>query len=127
MSPTPQPTRSELELLHVLWRRGPATVREVHDELGPERAVGYTTILKLLQIMAAKGLVVRDESRRSHVYSATVSEEDTQRELLGDLMERAFEGSASRLVMQALSAQRATPEELGAIRRLLDELEEEAR
>ncbi|MCZ6596290.1 MAG: BlaI/MecI/CopY family transcriptional regulator [Planctomycetota bacterium] len=122
----PQPTRSELELLRVLWRRGPATVRELHHERGPGRGVGYTTVLKLLQIMAAKGLVERDESRRSHVYAARVSEGDTQRRLLGDLMERAFEGSASKLVMQALSAQRATPEELSAIRRLLDELEGEA-
>ena len=119
----PLPTDAELGILQVLWRRGPSTVREVLGELGRERPVGYTTVLKLLQIMHEKGLVERDESERSHRYRAAVAEQATQRRLVGDLIDRGFEGSAGRLVLRALSARRATPEELSEIRRLLDELE----
>ena len=125
-SPHPSPTRSELEILQVLWRRGPSTVREVVGEIPAKKRPGYTTILKLLQIMTEKGLVTRDESRRSHVYSTVASRDDTQSQLLGDLMDRAFEGSTGRLVMRALSSQKASPEELREIRRLLDDLVEDA-
>ncbi len=118
----PKPTDAELILLSVLWRRGPSTVREVHDSL-PEAGTGYTTTLKILQKMAEKGLVTRDESQRSHVYSAARAAEQTQRQLLQDLARRAFEGSPARLVMQALSSEPASPEELTAIRQLLDDLE----
>ena len=119
--PTPRPTDAELAILRVLWQRGPSTVREVHDALSSSQETGYTTVLKLLQIMTDKGLVVRDESQRAHVYSASESEQRTQRKLIGDLMERAFGGSPSKLVMQALSASKATPAELTAIRALLDQ------
>ena len=119
----PLPTDAELGILQVLWRRGASTVREVLEELERERAIGYTTVLKLLPIMHEKGLVVRDESERSHRYTAAVAEQATERRLVGDLIDRGFEGSAGRLVLRALSARRATPEELSEIRRLLDELE----
>lgn len=119
-----QPTNAELAILRVLWRRGASTVREVHDDLPRERAVGYTTVLKLLQIMTEKGLVTRDESSRSHVYVAAMSEEATQRRMVSDLLDRAFEGSAMGLVMQALAARPASPEELRQIRALIDELNE---
>ena len=122
----PRPTDAELAILRVLWRRGPSTVREVTEALAVGREVGYTTALKLLQIMTDKGLVRRDESRRTHVYAARLGEEQTQRQLVGDLLERAFGGSAQKLVMQALAARRASPEELAEIRRLLDEIEREA-
>jgi len=121
----PRPTDTELGILRVLWERGASTVREVHDALGGSQESGYTTILKMLQIMTDKGLVVRDESERAHVYKATVSEQRTQRQLLGDLMDRAFGGSPAKLVMQALSGRKATAEDLNAIRELLDRLEGE--
>ena len=114
------PTGAELEILRVLWRSGPATVREVHDALGPRRRTGYTTVLKLLQIMHQKGLVARDEAERSHIYRARIGESVTQRRLLRDLADRAFGGSAASLVMQALSTEKAAPEDLAEIRRLLD-------
>jgi BlaI family transcriptional regulator, penicillinase repressor len=116
----PRPTDAELGILRVLWERGPSTVRQVHDVLSRERPTAYTTALKLLQIMTEKGLVRRDESDRTHVYHARLSEEQTQRQLVRDLLDRAFAGSASKLVMQALAARRASPEELAEIRRLLD-------
>ena len=119
----PRPTQAELEILAVLWERGPSSVREVHDELRARRETGYTTVLKTLQIMTEKGLVARDESQRSHIYSARAPQRETQRQLLDDLLERAFSGSSSALVMQALATRRASPEELDAIRRLLDEIE----
>ncbi len=122
---TPLPTEGELELLRVLWARGPSTVREVLDALGPQRGVGYTTILKLLQIMHGKGLVVRDEDARSHVYAAALPEEDTQRRLVSDLVQRAFGGSAAKLVLNALSGPPATPEERAEIRALLARLDAE--
>lgn len=118
-----RPTDAELAILAVLWRQGPSTVRQVQEALERLQPTGYTTALKLLQIMAAKGLVDRNESQRSHVYRARFREDETQRQLVDDLMERAFGGSAHRLVMQALTSKRATPEDLDAIRRLIDELE----
>jgi BlaI family penicillinase repressor len=121
-----RPTVAELAILRVLWRRGPSTVREVHGELSGERPTGYTTVLKLLQVMHEKGLVSRDESGRAHIYRAGQSEEQAQRSLVTDLLDRAFGGSAQQLVMQALTARKASPEELAEIRRLLDELEGKA-
>jgi len=123
----PRPTDAELAILRVLWDRGPSTVRDVHEELNRDGATGYTTILKLLQIMTEKGLVVRDETQRAHIYEPRYSEQKTQRQLLGDLADRAFGGSAAKLVMQALSGRKATSEELGAIRELLERLEGETR
>jgi len=120
----PKPTEAELSILRVLWERGPSTVREVHEvQRGRPggQTTGYTTVLKLLQIMTEKGLVTRDERTRSHVYRARLSEDTTQRQLVTDLLDRAFGGSAARLVMQALDLSPATPEELKEIRRLLDE------
>lgn len=124
MSRTPPlPTEGELRLLRVLWARGPSTVREVFELLGTEGEIGYTTVLKLLQIMHGKGLVIRDESSRTHIYAAALPPETTQRQLVADLVERAFGGSAHRLVMQALAPRAASREELDQIRGLLDELE----
>lgn len=120
--PLPQPTRAELDILRVLWKQGPCTVRQVHEVLRDtqEKDTGYTTVLKLLQNMTEKALVRRDESERTHVYEAAISEKKTQRDMLRDLMDRAFDGSAASLVIQALSMKRATPEEMAEIRRLLD-------
>ncbi|HYI08642.1 MAG TPA: BlaI/MecI/CopY family transcriptional regulator [Thermoanaerobaculia bacterium] len=125
--PTPRPTDAELAILTVLWQRGPSTVREVHDELSSTHDTGYTTILKLLQIMTDKGLVIRDERQRAHVYATRESEQRTQRQLLGDLIDRAFGGSPAKLVMQALSASKASAEELTAIRQMLEKMEGDAR
>ena len=119
----PRPTDAELEILKVLWRRGPSTVREVFETLGESKTTGYTTVLKTMQIMAEKGLVVRDESERAHRYEPAAPEDETQRRLVGDLLRRAFDGSAKKLVMQALSTERASAEELSEIRHMLDELE----
>ncbi|MDQ3755648.1 MAG: BlaI/MecI/CopY family transcriptional regulator [Acidobacteriota bacterium] len=120
----PRPTGAELEILNVLWRRGPATVREVQEELRKSKpAMGYTTVLKLMQIMAGKNLVRRDERQRAHVYEARLAEEQTQAQLVGDLLERAFKGSAKKLVLQALSSKQASAEELAEIRQLLDDFE----
>jgi BlaI family transcriptional regulator, penicillinase repressor len=123
----PRPTDGELEILRVLWERGPSTVRQVLATLEARRAAGYTTVLKLLQIMTEKGLVRRDESERAHVYEARAPREETERQLVGDLLERAFSGSASALVMRALSSKKTSPDEVARIRRLLDELEGERR
>ncbi len=125
--PIPRPTDAELAIMRVLWTRGPSTVRDVHEILGRSQTTGYTTILKLLQIMTEKGLVVRDESQRAHVYETRYSEQRTQRQLLKDLMERAFDGSSAQLVMQALSSKKASAEELNEIRDLLQKLEGETR
>jgi len=125
--PTPRPTDAELAILNVLWDRGPSTVREVHDALSRTHDSGYTTILKLMQIMTDKGLVVRDETNRAHVYATRISEQRTQRQLLGDLIDRAFGGSPAKLVMQALSATKASAEELSAIRQALEQMEEQAK
>lgn len=107
----------------MLWSRGPATVRDVHEAISRRKAAQYTTVLKLMQIMAEKGLVRRDESQRAHVYEPCRTMEWTRRQLAGDLLERAFGGSAASFVMGALSARKATREELREIRRLLDEYE----
>lgn len=118
-----KPTNSEVAILQVLWIRGPGTVREVHDELLKVREIGYTTVLKLMQLMLEKGLLVRDELGRGHVYRPAEAQDSAKRNLVGDLMDRAFGGSAHDLVMHALTAKRTTPEELADIRRLLDRLE----
>ncbi|HEY7497903.1 MAG TPA: BlaI/MecI/CopY family transcriptional regulator [Vicinamibacterales bacterium] len=118
--PTPRPTDAELTILRVLWERGPSTVRQVHDVLLRERPTAYTTALKLLQIMTEKGLVRRDERDRTHVYHPRLTEQQTQQQLIRDLLDRAFGGSSSKLVMQALAADRASAEELREIRKLLD-------
>ncbi|MDQ3134144.1 MAG: BlaI/MecI/CopY family transcriptional regulator [Acidobacteriota bacterium] len=120
----PRPTDAELEILNVLWQRGPSTVREVHDALHGTRPTGYTTVLKLMQIMTEKNLVRRDERQRAHVYEARLAEEQTQAQLVGDLLARAFKGSATKLVLRALSSQQTSAEELSEIRRMLDEFEE---
>jgi predicted transcriptional regulator len=119
----PKPTEAELAILRVLWERGPSTVRDVQQALEDERGTGYTTALKLLQIMTDKGLVRRDDRERTHVYEAVLPAEATQRQLVRDLLDRAFGGSATQLVMQALSAERASKSDLAEIRKLLDELE----
>jgi BlaI family transcriptional regulator, penicillinase repressor len=117
----PRPTDAELAILRVLWERGPSTVRQVHEVLVARVGqTAYTTALKLLQIMTEKGLVRRDDTGRTHVFAPRLSEEQTQRQLVRDLLDRAFGGSASKLVMQALNARRATPEELGEIRKLIE-------
>lgn len=120
----PRPTDSELAILTILWERGPSTVRQVHEALADQRDTGYTTTLKLMQIMADKGLVTRNESARTHVYAAMASEEQTQRQLVKDLVDRAFGGSAAALVLQALNAEGASPAELREIRKLIDDYRE---
>jgi BlaI family transcriptional regulator, penicillinase repressor len=119
---TPLPTNAELEILRILWREGPQTVRQVHDTVRADRDVQYTTVLKTLQVMSEKGLVVRDESTRSHVYDAAVAESAVKHDLVSDILDRVFDGSAANLVMQALASTRATPEELRQIRRMLGQL-----
>ena len=119
----PQPTDGELLILNVLWRRGPSTVRRVHEELAPQRDTGYTTTLKLLQIMHEKGLVRRDTSERSHVYEAACGEAAVKRGVVGDLLDRVFEGSARQLVMQALEAGKVSADELRQIRLLIERKE----
>jgi BlaI family penicillinase repressor len=116
----PRPTDAELAILRVLWDQGASTVRQVHDVLLRDRPTAYTTALKLLQIMTEKGLVRRDDSDRTHVYQARLSQEQTQRQLVRDLLDRAFGGSSSQLVMQALATKRASAEELTEIRKLLE-------
>ncbi len=126
-SKNPRPTEGELEILQVLWGRGPSTVREVFRELSGVRGVGYTTVLKLMQIMVDKKLLSRDESVRPQVYRASRSRGQTQRQLVSDFVERAFGGSPGKLALQALSTKKATEEERQQIRALLDRLEEESR
>ena len=121
--PLQKPTASELEILRVLWARGPSTVREVHDALREKKDLGYTTVLKLLQIMTSKGTVRRDEGRRAHVYEACQPATETKRQLVGDVLERVFEGSASELMIHALEGRRTSRKELEELRRLLDEYE----
>jgi BlaI family penicillinase repressor len=123
----PKPTDAELAILRVLWQRGPSTVRDVWEELSPQQRTGYTTVLKTMQIMVEKGLLARDETDRSHIYRAARSEAQTQRQVLGHLLERLFSGSAPKLVMQALAAKKATPAELAEIRKLLKDMEGGAR
>lgn len=121
----PKPTEAELAILRVLWNRGPSTVREVTQALQDERGTGYTTALKLMQIMTDKGLVRRNDSQRTHIYEAVAPAEQTQKQLVSDLLERAFGGSARKLVMQALSSRKASKEDLAEIRKLLDEMEQQ--
>jgi BlaI family penicillinase repressor len=119
----PRPTEAELELLRVLWERGPSTVREIHEAVRGAKETGYTTTLKILQRMTDKGLVRRDETRRSHVYSAVRRAEQTQRQLVRNLLRAAFGGAPAKLVVQALSEETVSADDLAEIRRLLDELE----
>jgi predicted transcriptional regulator len=120
----PKPTEGELELLRVLWLKGSATVRELHEAVSQERPLGYTTVLKLLQIMTEKGLVQRAELGRAHVYRATASQEETQSQLLRDLSVRLFSGSATQLAMHALTMEPASSDELKEIRKLIDRRQE---
>jgi BlaI family penicillinase repressor len=115
-----KPTASELEILHVLWSKGPSTVREVLESLTEKKAMGYTGVLKLLQIMTAKGTVRRDETQRAHVYEACRPAEQTKRQLATDILQRVFEGSASQLMMHALAGHRASREEIDELHRILD-------
>jgi predicted transcriptional regulator len=119
MPKAPKPTDAELAVLRVLWTRGASTVREVHDAMAAARSVGYTTTLKTLQVMTEKGLTIREEHRGQHLYRPRAAEEETLRQLVTDLLDRAFGGSTSKLVIQALTSRRASPEELREIRRLL--------
>jgi predicted transcriptional regulator len=118
-----QPTPSELEILQILWTRGPSTVREIHDVLGQEKEVGYTSALKLLQIMTGKGLVTRIEDQRAHVYSAMQPAEKTKQQFAADVLHRVFRGSASQLMQHVLSGRRGSKKEIEEIRRMLDEYE----
>jgi BlaI family penicillinase repressor len=122
-----RPTDAELDILRVLWARGPSTVRQVYDVLSAKRDFAYTTTLKLLQLMTEKGVAVREEDGRVHLYRAAVAQEETQRHLVRDLLDRAFGGSSSQLVMQALAARPASTDELKEIRHLLKEYEEKDR
>ena len=119
--PAPLPTGAELDILAVLWRQGASTVREVHEAMGKDS--GYTTTLKQMQLMYEKGLLLRNERYRSHVYEASIPKEHTQRAIAGDLLKRAFDGSAKSLVLGALSAQPASGKDLAEIRRMLDQFE----
>ena len=126
MAQPKRPTDGELALLQVLWERGPSTVREVLEELEKSEPTGYTTVLKLLQIMTDKGLVARDESSRAHVYRPLVTESATQGRFVTELLDKAFGGSPAKLVQRALSAKKASREELDEIRKLLEEWSEES-
>lgn len=121
MSHAPMPTDAELAILRLLWERGAATVRQLHEDLTQERDLGYTTVLKTLQVMLEKGLVTRDDSERSHVYRAAIPENDTKGQLVSDLMAKAFGGSAQQLMVHALRGGKTSKKELDAIQRLLDE------
>src|ERR1051326_7177406 len=123
MPKPPKPTASELAILRVLWNRGPSTVRQVQEVLSETKSSGYTTVLKVMQIMVEKGLLRRDDTQYAHVYEARVPEDQTQRNIVADLLDRVFEGSMSRLVGQALAAKGATPEELAEIRKILKKYE----
>jgi BlaI family transcriptional regulator, penicillinase repressor len=123
----PRPTDAELEILTVLWSTGPATVRQVYELIGRRRLAQYSTILKFMQIMTDKGLLLRDENQRAHVYRASRPREWTQRQLAGHLLERAFSGSAKALLIGALSAKKTTKSELAEIRKLLDDYAKETK
>lgn len=120
----PKPTEVELELLRVLWDKGAATVREMFEVISQQRALGYTSVLKMLQIMTEKGLVEREEAGKAHIYRATASQEETQSQMLRDLSERLFAGSAAQLAMHALSMEPATAEELEEIRKIIRQKKE---
>jgi BlaI family transcriptional regulator, penicillinase repressor len=123
----PRPTDAELEILTVLWSRGPSTVRDIHEVTAKRKPTQYTTVLKLMQIMAEKGLVRRDEDQRAHIYEAACPPEWTQKQLAGDLLERAFNGSAARMMQGALSSRKTSKAELAELRKLLDEYEKRSR
>jgi BlaI family penicillinase repressor len=123
----PRPTDAELEILTVLWSRGPATVRDVHETIASRRPTQYTTVLKQMQVMAEKGLVLRNEDQRAHIYEAARPREWTQRQLAGDMLQRAFNGSAKSLMIGALSSRKASKQELAELRGLLDEYERRLR
>jgi len=121
--PSHKPTPAELEILRVLWERGPSTVRDVHEALSAKKPIGYTSVLKFMQIMTTKGTVRRNEEQRAHVYEAVQPAEKTKRQLAADVLQRVFGGSASQLMMHALADRKTSPEEIEAIRRLLNEYE----
>jgi BlaI family transcriptional regulator, penicillinase repressor len=128
MKQAPQkPTAAELEILHVLWSRGPSTVREVFEAINEKKDVGYTSVLKFLQIMTTKGTVRRDETHRAHVYQACLPAEQTKQQLAGDMLQRVFAGSASQLMMHALAGRKASRQEIQELRHLLDEYERNRR
>ena len=122
-----KPTSSELEILQVLWERGPSTVREVHEALSNKRPIGYTSVLKLMQIMTAKGTLRRNEEQRAHVYEAVQPAEKTKRQLALDVLQRVFDGSASQLMMHALADRKASKQEVDELRRLLNDYERKLR
>ena len=124
---SPKPTASELQILHVIWERGPSTVREVHQALNDKRPIGYTSVLKLMQIMTAKGTLRRNEEQRAHVYEAVQPAEKTKRQLALDVLQRVFDGSASQLMMHALADRKASKEEVDELRRLLNDYERKLR
>ena len=125
--PTQKPTTSELEILQILWERGPSTVREVHEVLSEKRPIGYTSVLKLMQIMTAKGTLCRNEQQRAHVYEAVQPAEKTKRQLALDILQRVFDGSASQLMMHALADRKASKQEVDELRRLLNDYERKLR
>ena len=127
LTQSPKPTASELQILHVLWERGPSTVREVHQALSDKRPIGYTSVLKLMQIMTAKGTLRRNEEQRAHVYEAVQPAEKTKRQLALDVLQRVFDGSASQLMMHALADRKASKEEVDELRRLLNDYERKLR
>lgn len=122
LSPNPKPTESELEILQILWEKGNCTVRDVHEILEKSKDVGYTTTLKLMQIMHEKGLVARDTSAKTHIYKALINQEKTQQQLVNKMIDNVFNGSAARLVMQALGNHTASKDEIDSIKKYLDEL-----
>ena len=117
------PTDKELTILGILWNNGPSTVRQVNEEMNKQQRTGYTTTLKLMQIMTEKGLVVRDDSKFQHIYKPAVSEEKTQNQVVGDLLEKVFSGSAEKLVMRALSAKKVSVKELAKIKKMIEKIE----
>jgi BlaI family penicillinase repressor len=127
MENPPRPTDAELEILTVLWSRGPTTVRDVHETIASRRPTQYTTVLKQMQVMAEKGLVLRNEDQRAHIYEASRPREWTQRQLAGDMLQRAFNGSAKSLMMGALSSRKASKQELAELRALIEEYEKRAK
>lgn len=120
MTKLPKPTEGELAILQVLWQRGASTVRQVHESLEPAKPTGYTTTLKLMQIMSEKGLVARDQSNRTHTYSAKLPQAQTQRQFVSDMIAKVFGGSSAQLVMHALSTHTSSKEELAEIRELIE-------
>ena len=123
-SKTQQPTDRELQILRILWDYGPSTVRQINEEMGKLQKTGYTTTLKLMQIMAEKGLLVRDDSKFQHIYKPKISEEKTQDQVVGNLLEKVFSGSAEKLVMRALSAKKVSADELAKIKKMIEKMED---